>query len=130
MRIPFDLIAAVLCVEGIGRYILQTMRDEAGPAHLSIQAANLFSPGSVLLIWAGFVLVSWLLNELVIRHVEWRTRFGQHITGFSGKRHPLVTLAWGTNAAQAATVVLYAAILWWMKWPLWVTQWPQWLGLA
>src|SRR3954471_7061284 len=105
MRIPFDLIAAVLCVEGIGRYILMSM-PRGSHVNLELREFNLVSGGMALAAWAGFVLISWLLNELVVRHVEWRTRFGQHITGYSGKRHPLVTLAWGIHAAQAATVIL------------------------
>jgi len=119
MRIPFDLIAAVFCMEGITQFLQQSANNK--PAE---------SAGVALVAWCGFLLVAWLLQELVIRHVEWRTRFGYHITGFGGGRHPLVSLGWGIHAGQAVTVVIYASLLWALKWPLWMSQWPTWFGMS
>lgn len=130
MRIPFDLIAAVLCIEGIGQYLQLLVKAEHGSRRFAFEKVPLESPLAALLAWGGFLLISWLLNELVIRHVEWRTRFGLHITGFTGRRHPLVSLSWGVHAAQAVTVVVFAVILWGLKWPLWMMHWPVWFGLS
>jgi Zn-dependent protease with chaperone function len=117
MRIPFDLIAAVLCLEGISEY-------------LSRHPGGCLPPvGWGLAAWGGFLLVTWLANELVTRDAEWRTRFGTHVSGVGGGRHPLVVHAWMIGGAQGLSVLLYAGILWFYRWPLWVDQWPVALGL-
>lgn len=128
MRIPFDLIAAILCMEGIGRYFGMLVQKQYGPDDFAFTKMPMESASLALMGWAGFLFISWLLNELVIRHIEWRTRFGHHITGFSGRRHPLVSLAWGVHAAQVVMVILYAALMWSLKWPIWMLHWPEWLG--
>ena len=131
MRIPFDLIAAVLCVEAISRYFLDLASSRQSLERLQLfDAANAVTPGIAGLTWVAFFAIAWLLNELVTRRTEWRTRFGHHITGFDGGPHPIVTHTWGTRAAQTLTVMVFAGVLWKLKWPLWVTQWPQWLGMA
>ena len=56
MRIPFDLIAAFMCVEGIERYLRGTGEGECQPA-LSLSIA--------LAAWLGFLLCTWLLHELL-----------------------------------------------------------------
>lgn len=131
MRIPFDLIAAVLCVEAIGKYMLSLAMSGPSPARDRLFAdATAVTPAIAAATWGGFMALVWLLNEWVTRRTEWRARFGYHITGFGGGVHPLVTHTWGTRAAQAATVLLFAGVLWTLKWPLWTTEWPLWLGFS
>lgn len=120
MRIPFDLIAAVLLMDAI----LQEL--------LGLNAAGQMTPmsaGVAAGIWAGFLLAVWLVNELVTRDTEWRTRFGLHPAGTAGKRHPLEIFSWATRAAQALTVALYGGILWTLQWPLATRDWPTWFGM-
>jgi Zn-dependent protease with chaperone function len=131
MRIPFDLIAAVLCVEALSRYLLDLARSGRSLERTQLfDDANAVTPGFAALTWLGFFAIAWLLNELVTRRTEWRTRFGHHISGFGGGAHPIVSHTWGTRAAQTLTVLVFAGVLWTLKWPLWITQWPQWLGMA
>ena len=116
MRIPFDLIAAILCIEGVAKCL-----SPAGvPAGWGLALSS----------WAGFLLVTWLLNELVTRDFEWRTRFGLNPAGLAGSRHPLTINTWSITAAQCVTVVLYGLLLWNLKWPLLMADWPRWLGLS
>ena len=121
MRIPFDLIAAILCIEGLADFLAQTQlaQPEGSPVTLAGMAA----------VWAGFILICWLLGEWVIRDTEWRSRFGMYLSGFATKRHPSVTLGWATNASQVISVLLFAAALWYLQWPAVVKQWPTWFGL-
>jgi Zn-dependent protease with chaperone function len=120
MRIPFDLIAAMLCVAGID-----------GCLKLSVDPKKFVSPTvfSIATVWTAFLLVSWLMNELLTRHIEWRTRFGLVPEGIRG-RHPLIVHTWGLRIVQALTVGLYTLALWVLDWPLTAMNWPQWLGLA
>ncbi|MFH0937684.1 MAG: hypothetical protein V1899_00130, partial [Planctomycetota bacterium] len=116
MRIPFDLIAAILCITGIEQYLSE--RDVFTPPSLSL----------TLTVWGAFFLISWLLNELLTRRIEWRTRFGLHSEGLSG-RHPLIIHTWGIRIVQTITVFFFVAALWLLDWPLWIRLWPEWLGL-
>ncbi|HEY3323452.1 MAG TPA: M48 family metallopeptidase [Planctomycetota bacterium] len=120
MRIPFDLIAAIFCAEGVGRY-LDLKYHGTQPAFMS--------SGRMMLSWLGLLLVAWLSNELVVRDVEWRTRFGFLPSGYKTRSHPLVTFNRMTLVAQALTVGLYSGILYLTQWPLWVMRWPAWLGI-
>lgn len=121
MRIPFDLIAAVLCLEAITKYLLQNA--EAG-------GAELLPLPQTLGAWAALLLVTWLLHELATRDAEWRTRFGSLPSGTGRGRHPLVVHTWTVHAAQGISVALYGGILWTSGWPLWVEQWPEAVGLS
>lgn len=116
MRLPFDLIAAAICM-GV---IIQ-----------STKFCNLLTGNAVpmFLAWLGFLLVVWLLNEWVTRKTEWRTRFGHRLLVQSGKLHPIEIHGWSICAVQAVSVALYAWILWCFQWPLYVRAWPVWLGL-
>src|SRR5690349_1331584 len=121
MRFPFDLICAVLLMDGMERFLLvRTTEAEA----LAI------TPAFAALVWLGFLLIAWLANEWLVRGTGWRTAFGRLPAGRpSARRHPLEIHAWTGRAAQALTVAAYALALWTLKWPLWTTQWPEWLGL-
>lgn len=122
MRIPFDLIAAVICIEGIRRQLLMDAYH-----HIAFVSASL---SETLVVWGAFLLTSWLANELVARDMEWRTRFGHRPSGVSSKHHPMEIHIWGSRAAMLLNVVLYAGILWFYQWPLQAAQWPEWLGFS
>ncbi|HYG77173.1 MAG TPA: M48 family metallopeptidase [Planctomycetota bacterium] len=119
MRIPFDLIAALVCVEGIRHFSY----EHAG-AHLSDPTLT-----QVLTLWGGFLLICWLSSEWVVRDAEWRTRFGMLPSGHKSRRHPLEILGWTTHAAQALTVLVFAAVVWLLRWPQLTLNWPAWIGL-
>ncbi|HYF48510.1 MAG TPA: M48 family metallopeptidase [Planctomycetota bacterium] len=120
MRIPFDLIAAVLLMDGVGKFLGDPRAYDPSRAQTGMMA----------LLWLGFFLVTWLANELVVRRVEWATRFGQHPAGVPGSNgmHPMELLTWGTRGVHALTVVLYGLILWTTEWPLFTHYWPEWFG--
>src|SRR5687768_12631504 len=105
MRIPFDLIAAVICIEGIGSQLLmevQLRMAAQSSAQLRMatqeirfnaalaQEISSVSINAALLAWGAFLLISWLINELIARDMEWRTRFGHHPSGLAGKLHQYV----------------------------------------
>lgn len=116
MLISFDLIAVILCVAGLEQYFAG--QQLTAPAW-----------GSVLTGFSGCWLVTWLLNEWLVRRVEWLTRFGLVPEGLGG-RHPIIFYTWGLRAVQALTVALYALLMWSLVWPAWVHDWPLWLGLS
>ena len=118
MRIPFDLIAAVLVMSVMGSQLAQN----PSPPWLSISSA--------IPVWLGFWLISWLLNEWVTRRTEWRTRFGRRMDAQHGKRHPLEQHSFETLAAQGVMVLLYGVALWALQWPVFIREWPQWLHLS
>jgi len=117
---PFDLIAALLCLEAVARYLAVAPR---------LRETALLPLGWAFAAWGAFLVVTWLLHELVTRDAEWRTRFGYHVAGFGGRRHPLIMHTWSVRIAQALTVLLYAGALWLFRWPLWVAKWPAALGM-
>ena len=119
MRIPLDLIAAILCVEGIERYLRQSASGNFLP-HVSL--------GLVLAAWGGFFLCTWLLNELLTRRLEGYIHFGLRPGGRPGGPHPQVLHSWGTRVVQAVTVVLFCGLLFLLRWPLRMEFWPQWFG--
>jgi len=121
MRIPFDLIAAVLCLEGITKCLFQGAK--AG-------ALDRTPLSSTFAAWSGFLLLAWLMHELATRDAEWRTRFGMFPAGLGRRRHPLIIHTWAVRVAQGLSVLFYAGVLWACKWPLWVEQWPAALGLS
>jgi Zn-dependent protease with chaperone function len=125
MRIPFDLIAAVLFTQGISQLLI----DGHTEAELERQLRDITWP-IALVCWSGYILVTWLMNEFLTRHVEWRTRFGEYSSGLKGTRHPLIIHTWGTRIVMVLTVALFAFTMWLLKWPLWVQHWPTWFGLS
>jgi Zn-dependent protease with chaperone function len=120
MRIPFDLIAAVLLMDGISKYLIDAR---------SIGLAEGVTVGEALAVWAGFLVVVWLLNELITRRVEWATRFGRNLSGSGAGMHPLEMHTWGIRIVQLLSVALFGAVLWWLQWPSFVENWPSWFGV-
>jgi len=122
MRIPFDLIAAVLLMDGIGRYVVEN--TEFDPTTIG--------GGWMALCWLCFFAIVWLLNDLVVRRVEWATRFGQLPGGDPNRNgmHPMELMTWGTRGVHLLTVALYGGLLWGLHWPLYTHYWPEWFGLT
>ena len=116
MRIPFDLIAAILCADRIGEYL---NRDDAVPAHFR----------DVAWVWLAFWFGSWLAHEIAARLAERRTDFGRNPDGGATGLHPQQFYARLTWAAQAFSVALYAGATWYLNWPLTIASWPRWFGL-
>ncbi len=118
MRIPFDLIAVILCAERIFDYLKR-------------EDADLQLPGAarMLWVWSAFLFGSWLLHEIAARLTEIRTDYGRRPSGGAGI-HPLQFHTRLTIIAQVLTVALCAAAFWYLKWPLAVLEWPTWFGLA
>lgn len=122
MRLPFDLIAALLAVEALGREFHHPQKHGG--------SQNLW--GALLLFW----LAVWLMHELVARATEWRTRFGhlpQGVPDAEGKPprlHPMEFHARWTLLAQAASVLLFAFFLYEHRWPQQTKNWPAWAGLT
>lgn len=122
MRLPFDLIAALLAVEAIGR---QCPKPPKHGGALSLW-------GALLLFW----LAVWLMHELAARATEWRTRFGhlpQGVPDAEGKPprlHPMEFHARCALFAQAGSVLLFSFFLYEYSWPLRTPNWPAWAGLT
>ncbi len=120
MRIPFDLIAAVLCIDGIQQFLKQS------PASVRPDV----SPKIALAAWLGFLLFGWLANDLLVRWMEWRTRFGLRPQGPAGSRHPQVFYTWGSRLIQTVMVLLFVGLLFFLNWPLRMESWPSWFGFS
>lgn len=134
MRIPFDLLAALLALE--------TVRELYNPD----RADAMGCPFQTTTAQAGFALccfwaIAWLLHELVARRAEWAMRWGVWPQGFRifetpdgrflgpPRRHPLETHARQAAVAQLLTVVLYVTFISVYAWPCKTAAWPDWLGL-
>jgi Zn-dependent protease with chaperone function len=128
MRIPFDLIAVVIFSEGIAKLLLENI-TRTQEAQLVAELSQIRA-STVLVLWLGYILVAWLLNELLTRHIEWRTRFGEHASGLPGTRHPQRIYNLGSRGVMLLTVGLFAFNMWALKWPLWVQSWPAWFGMS
>lgn len=122
MRLPFDLIAALLAVEAIRRQCPEPQKDGG---HLGVC-------GAMLLFW----LAVWLMHEWAARATEWRTRFGhlpQGVPDAQGKPprlHPMEFHARCALFAQAVSVLLFAFFLYTQSWPALTEHWPAWVGLT
>src|SRR5690242_5573122 len=110
MRIPFDLIAAIILAGGIGKYLESNI--EVDPSWID--------PVTVIAMWTGFLGLVWLMNEFITRRVEWLTRFGHHFEGLPGAKrsHPIEWHTRAVRVVQALTVGLFALLLWALQWPL------------
>ncbi len=117
MRIPFDLIAAILCADRIGEYL---NRGESAPARFF----------DALWVWPLFCLGAWLFHEIAARLTERRTDFGRNPDGGGVGLHPQQFNTRMTLVAQAFSVALFAAATWYLNWPAIAAQWPQWVGLS
>lgn len=116
MRIPFDLIAAILCAERIGEF-------------LRFDDAASVSTASALWVWPLVLFLSWLFHDIAARLTERRTNFGRTPDGGGRGLHPQQFHTRLTWLAQLLSVALFAAATWYLKWPLLVTRWPTWIGL-
>src|SRR5438045_4053880 len=117
MRIPFDLLAALLCAERIAD---ATGFDDA--IGLSAKAA--------LWVWPLFFFLSWFVHDLAARLTELRSDYGRLPDGGGRGLHPQQLHTRLTWAAQFISVALFAAATWYLKWPLVVTRWPSAIGLS
>jgi|SRR5579862_515863 len=117
MRIPFDLIAAILCSERIGDYLSQRRGAEPNALH-------------ALWVWPLFLLITYMLNDVIARLTDRRMDYGRAPDGGGLGLHPQQFHTRCTRAAQVLTVALYAAIIWQLQWPLVVERWPEWIGLS
>src|ERR1043165_2206846 len=117
MRIPFDLIAAILCAERMGESLHQ-LDATAGSA---LRA---------LWVWPLFLLCAWLFHDIAARLTERRTDFGRAPDGGGRGIHPQQFHTRLTWLAQFLSVALFAAATWYLQWPLIVERWPAWLGLS
>jgi hypothetical protein len=131
MRIPFDLIAAFLGLEAVRVELVGRMTYQQALA-LDRERTGL---GEAVLALIFFFLIVWLMNEVLVRHLEWRTRWGRYPGGWRGLDgqargpHPRVVLARWSILLQALSVVLYVLFLWHYGWPIKTSQWPHWVGL-
>ena len=117
MRIPFDLIAAILCIDRLGA----GMTPADGSAH---------GAWTVLAVWSAFLFISWFMHDLAARLTEARSGHGTEPDGGGLGLHPFQFHTRCAIAAQALTVVLFAGAVWYLKWPAMVARWPAWFGLS
>ena len=117
MRIPFDLIAAVMVITVIN----QLVGDHAP----SLPLGHVYA---AIPYWFAFWAMTWLINEWLTRRIEWRTRFGRRMTPENGQYHSVEIHSYMVLTAQVLTVAMYAAALWFLKWPQAMSGWPTWLG--
>jgi Zn-dependent protease with chaperone function len=120
MRIPFDLIAALLVIAVIDQLNPNPNSDSESLKHVC----------AAIPYWIGFWGITWLLNEWVTRKVEWLTRFGRRMTPEPGRRHPVEIHSWLVIAAQAVMVAMFGFVLWKVQWPQLMKNWPQWMGIT
>ena len=118
MRIPLDLIAALMATYVVGK----------------LPGCDFWPPewntvSFTAAVWASFWLITWLLNEWVTRRTEWRIRFGRRIIPETGRRHPIEAHGRAILVVQAISVALYGVALYALQWPSHVETWPEWLGL-
>ena len=117
MRIPFDLIAVILCAERIGDY-------------LSHDDSPLPAASTIIWVWLVFFIGSWSFHEIAARLMERRTNYGESPDGGGVGMHPLQFHGRCALAAQFLSVALFAWAIWYLKWPLAVAQWPSWFGMS
>jgi Zn-dependent protease with chaperone function len=137
MRIPFDLIAALLALESVSELFRQQYKDldawTADPTQKTTPQA--------LMALLGFWLIAWLIHEFLARRAEWSTRWGLWPQGLrvvstpdgviyeSARQHPIDVHARQATMAQFVIVGLYAGFIYCFEWPLKTTEWPYWLRL-
>lgn len=145
MRIPFDLLAALLALESV-RGLLGNLYAEWFQHSYTLakaQGVDQFQSTSAQAFTAllGFWLIVWLMHELLARRAEWNTRWGLWPQGLrivstpngviheAALRHPLDVHARQATIAQFLAVGLYTAFLYLYGWPVKTAAWPSWLGL-
>jgi Zn-dependent protease with chaperone function len=131
MRIPFDLIAALLGLEAV-RDLLARAYPNCTLAQATALDSARTSLAEALVALAAYGLVVWLAHELLARRAEWQTRWGRWPRGVASqpaRLHPLQQHARGALLGQLLNVCVYLAFLWHYGWPLKTAAWPEWLGL-
>jgi hypothetical protein len=122
MRIPFDLLAALLALESVRQLLREQYKG------VNAWAADQAETGTTLALTAmlGLWLVVWLTHELLARRAEWSTRWGLWPQGLrvvstpqgllyeAARKHPLDVYARQATMAQFAVVGLYAAFLYYL----------------
>jgi len=142
MRIPFDLIAAMLAVYAFretwaSNPLVHWTRD---PDQLRAQAEALGAQGSstseAFAVLGLFLLLVWLYAELSTRFAERYTAYGRDPYGVRSpdgrlpRWHPYVFYSRLNLAGQILSVLGYCAFIWIYRWPLKTCAWPEWVGLA
>ncbi|MEI6236010.1 MAG: M48 family metalloprotease, partial [Planctomycetota bacterium] len=117
MRIPFDLIAVILCADRIGDYLSHNAWD-------STRVREAFW------VWPIFWLASWYCHDVAARVTERRTERYRAMAEIPEKTlHPNQFFSRCTIVAQALSVLFFAAATWYLNWPMAVSFWPRWFGL-
>lgn len=130
MRIPFDLLAALLVLESVRELLLQHKGQDGGAAdHLQTTTPQ------ALMALLAFWLIAWLVHELLARRAEWSTRWGLWPQGLRvvstpggvlhepARKHPLDVHARRVTIAQFAIVGLYAIFIYGYGWPIKTMAW-------
>lgn len=134
MRIPFDLIAALIGLEAV-RQALATAGPPGASRDTLISSAMQATPfPEAWLAMAGYWLVVWLYHEALARRVLWRVRWGRQPHGratqqTASRRHPIEIQEAGEAFGQVLSVALYVLVLWRFHWPFLTWRWPEALGL-
>ncbi|MBI3830836.1 MAG: M48 family metalloprotease [Planctomycetes bacterium] len=135
MRIPFDLIAALIALQAV-QELFGNMLGRNAPDTVVYSAGQVdSSTGEACLAILGFWIIVWLYHEAVARRTLWQVRWGRFPEGVKSadgsprKRHPLETHDLYEAAGQASAVLLYVLVIWYFRWPLKTYSWPEWLGL-
>ena len=116
MRIPFDLIAAILCAERIGEYL---SREDNRPARFI----------DALWVWPLFLFGCWFASEIAARLLERRNRREESTDGVGSALHPNQFYSRSLWVTQSFSVALFAAAIWYLNWPLVAERWPLAFGL-
>jgi Zn-dependent protease with chaperone function len=144
MRIPFDLLAALLALESVRGLLSELYGQWFGPSSTIAKARDLdqlqSTTAQAFVALLGFWLIVWLMHELLARRAEWNTRWGLWPQGLRivstpqgliyepAHRHPLDVYARRATIAQFLSVGVYAAFIYSYGWPIKTTAWPYWLG--
>jgi len=125
MRIPFDLLAALLALETVRELYAKN------PAWYWFETTS----GEAVLALCCFWVLSWLLYEWAARRTEWAIRWGNNPSGSRltqtaeghslapPRRHPMETHARLATAAQVLSVVMYVGFIFAFAWPQKTQDW-------
>ncbi|MCW8129047.1 MAG: M48 family metalloprotease [Planctomycetota bacterium] len=128
MRIPFDLMAAL-----IGLQAVQQLVAQAYPHDVPMPGEERYTAAAVAVL--GYWLAVWLFHEALARRYLWATRFGHHPGGLPAPAgapapaHPLERHARGEALGQALAVLGYVLLIWRFDWTMLMLFWPEALGL-
>ncbi len=134
MRLPFDLIVALMAVEAMRQHFGEVFKNLSLNEAIAV-GRNSATTGELVGALCAFFLMVWLMHEWLARRVEWGTRWGGSRSGeIEGtpkpRLHPIEFHARGVLVIQGIAVVLFFGFLWRYRWNLRTCEWPQWLGLG